>query len=215
MGRPQRREVLDELMQRIRCLERAECQTQWAATVSSGFATLDRLLPDKGFVGGTLVEWLSEGLGTGAMTLAVAISGKLIRAEGMLVVVDPAREFFPPAAAGLGVPLERTIVVQPGDLRTQWWALEQALLSGAVTVTLGRIEKANERVLRRWLLAVEKGGGLGFLIRPAAEPALGAHLRFRVTTLSGTKEDGWRLQVESLAVRGATAGGKAVVELGG
>jgi len=213
MGQMHREELLGDLMQRIRSLERLDRKAQWTSGLPSGFAALDRLMPEGGFVGGTLVEWLSEGHGSGAMTLALAVSGRLMGDEGMLAFVDGAREFFPPAAAGLGVSLERTIVMQPCDARLQWWAFEQSLLSAAVTVTLGKIEKANERVLRRLLLAVEKGGGVGFLMRPASASAFGAHLRFLVTTTSATQTAGWRLQVELLACRGGIAGGKAFVEL--
>ncbi len=157
MGQLQRQELLGELRERIRSLQQPECCAQWTSAVSSGFVSLDRLLATKGFVGGTLVEWLSEGPATGALTLALAVGGKLTRTEGALVIVDAERTFFPPAAAGLGVPLQRTVVVQPRDVRTQWWALEQALLSGTVTATLGQIAKIDERILRRLLLAVEQG----------------------------------------------------------
>jgi cell division inhibitor SulA/protein ImuA len=210
-----RKELLRNLVEQIRSLEQADCKTQWASAVSSGFASLDRLLPKRGFVGGTLVEWLGEGPGTGAMTLALAVGGRLARTEGVVVVVDARREFFPPAAAALGVPLERTVVVEPADARMEWWALEQALMSGAVSVTLGRIERANERVLRRLLLATEKGGGLGFLMRPASLARSGfcAGMRLLVTTLPNTDGSGWRLQVELLACRGCPAGSKAIVEL--
>ncbi len=215
MAPPQRKELLRNLLEQIRSLERADCKTQWASAVSSGFISLDRLLPNKGFVGGTLVEWLSDGPGMGAMTLALAIGGTLVRTDGVVVVVDTKREFFPPAAAALGVPLERTVVVEPGDVRKEWWTLEQSLLSGAVTVTLGRIDKADERVLRRLLLAAEKGGGLGFLVRPAscARTAFCAGMRFLVTTLPAGSGSDWRLNVELLACRGRAAGGRAVVEL--
>ncbi len=215
MAPPQRKELLRNLLEQIRSLERADGKTHWPAAVSSGFLSLDRLLPHKGLVGGTLVEWLGDGPGAGAMTLALAITGRLTRAEGVVVVVDSKREFFPPAAAALGVPLERTVVVEPGDVRMEWWTLEQALLSGAVSVTLGRIDRADERVLRRLLLAAEKGGGLGFLVRPASCARTGfcPGMRFLVTTLPDGTGSGWRLNVELLACRGGVAGSRAVVEL--
>jgi hypothetical protein len=215
VGQPHRRQLLQGLLEQVRGLERANCKTQWKSPLSSGFASLDKLLPAQGLLGGTLVEWLSDGPGTGAMTLALAIGARLTRTEGVVVIVDAQRELFPPAAAALGVPLERTVIVQPGDLRAQWWALEQSLLCGAVTATLGRVERIDERALRRLLLAAEKGGGLGFLVRPArsARITLCAGLRFLVTTISGASRGGWRLKVELLACRGGTAGGKAIVEL--
>jgi hypothetical protein len=213
--------LLDHLKERIRCLEQANRKRQWTAPVSSGLASLDQLLPDRGFAAGTLVEWLGAEFGSGVMTLTLAVSGHLAQPDGMLVIVDAERDLFPPAAADLGVPLERTVVVQPPDLRTQWWALEQSLRSGAVAVTLGWIDRANERVMRRLQLAAETGGGVGFLIRPAlCRTAVSwADLRFLVTPLSDARSVGWRLQVELLACRGGGAVGQVgnlpiVVELG-
>src|SRR5207249_1094082 len=85
-----------------------------------------------------------------------------------LVVLDSKREFYPPAAAGLGVPLERTILVQPASASDALWALEQALRCRAVAVALAWIDALHDRAFRRLQLAAEAGGSLGFLLRPAA-----------------------------------------------
>src|SRR5207253_5714804 len=101
------------------------------------------------------------------------------------VVIDDAGEFYPPAFANLGIPLDRTVFVRPRDARSSLWAWEQVLRCGAVAVTLGQIDAATDRHLHRLQLAVETGGGLGFLLRPPASrgaPSKAA-VRLRVKAL--------------------------------
>ena len=93
-------------------------------------------------------------------------AGSVLRQEGAFVVVDSRREFYPPAAAALGVPLERTVIVQPRNHADALWALEQSLRSGAAAVVLGWIGALPNAAFRRLQLAAETGGSLGFLLRP-------------------------------------------------
>jgi protein ImuA len=186
-------------------------RTEW---VSTGFAALDRLLPHGGLAGGTLIEWLGAGEGNGALTLALAVGGRIARQGGVLAVVSEWQAPFPPAAAALGVPLERALVVRPPDSRTSLWVWEQALRCEAVAATIGRMDRAGEVVMRRLQLAVEAGGGLGFLVRPPdcrAETAW-AEARLLVKALP-SRADAWRLRVELLRARGGFGGGTAEVEV--
>lgn len=167
MGRSPRAELLSELKDRIRRIERAHRPPANAAAETPATA-LDSLLPGAGLARGTLVEWLSEGEGTGAAALALAVAVQLVDAGGALVVIDSRREFYPPAAAGLGVPLERTVIVRPERARDALWAWEQSLRCRAVAVALSWVEKLDDRAFRRLQLAAETGGGFGFLLRPAS-----------------------------------------------
>src|SRR5262245_53430526 len=87
--------------------------TEETLTFSSGAAAIDRLLPGGGLQHGMLVEWLAERPGCGAGTLGLLAAREACRAGGMLVVVDRAGMFYPPAAAGWGVDPARLIVVRP------------------------------------------------------------------------------------------------------
>ena len=160
-----RAELLSELKDRIRQIERSHRPVKEATTPGT---ILDSLLPGQGLARGTLVEWLSEGEGTGAATLALAVAVQLLHDGGALVVIDSQREFYPPAAAGLGIPLERTVIIRPERARDALWAWEQSLRSRAVTVALSWIEKLDDRGFRRLQLAAETGGSLGFLLRPVS-----------------------------------------------
>jgi len=182
--------------------------------ISSGFAALDRLFPEGGLTGGALIEWLGAGEGHGNMTLALAVGGQVVRDGGVLTIVSDRQTLFPPALAALGVPLERTLVVRPSDPRTSLWAWEQALRCEGIAVTIGRMEQTSDVVMRRLQLAVEAGGGLGFLVRSPecrAETAW-AEMRLLVTALP-SRGDAWRLRVELLRRRGGFGGGAAEVEV--
>ncbi len=204
--------------------------------VSTGCETLDRLLPERGLRRGTLVEWLAAGSGSGAETLALGVAGRACGDGGALVVLDDRRQFYPPAAARLGIELERMIVVQAQSEADRAWALDQALRCPAVAAVLAWPARLDDRAFRRMQLAAEQGGALGLLLRPETarrEPSW-ADVRFEVepaaagdrhhlprsgqfpgSPLSGsaTSEQGRRLRIEVLRCRGGTSGGSLFVEI--
>lgn len=163
-------DVIQRLQERIHGMERSRLALSERSGISTGFPDLDQLLADGGLRRGTLVEWLGEGEGSGVATLALSIAAQLLREEGAFVVIDPAGEFYPVAAAGLGIPLERTVIVRPpvvGQASSlPLWAWEQSLRCPGVAVTFGRIGDLNGRLFRRLQLAAEAGEGFGFLVRP-------------------------------------------------
>jgi protein ImuA len=211
MRAPVSPDVLQELRERIRGIEGLHDRGPVSAGRSTGFPALDRLLIGRGLRAGSLVEWRGVREASGAFSLGIAVAGNLVRERGTLVVVDDDRGFYPVGAAGLGVPLDRTVVVRPDDPAAGLWAWEQALRTPGVTVTLGWLPEVNDRIARRLQLAAEAGGGVGFLVRPpdARSPATWAATRFEVEGVagSGTGLD-WRLRVR--VTRGQAGPGEAV-----
>ncbi len=165
-----RPQIIRDLQERIQGIE-AGRQRSDGKYVSTGFDELDRILGNRGLRRGSLIEWagVGESEGSGTATLALTVAAHLLRESGVLVVIDDAREFYPPAANQLGIPLDRTVVIQPDAPRSAFWAWEQALRCPGVAVTFGWIQKIDDRMLRRLQLAAETGGGLGFLLRPSAK----------------------------------------------
>jgi len=133
--------------------------------LSTGLSPLDELLPEGGIRSGSLVEWLSDP-GSGAATLVWLMAAHL-QSSRSLVVVDPWRECFPPGIAHLGIDLRRTLVVQPTTDAQTLWALEQSLRSSAGCIVIARLEHITQQTYRRLQLAVERGGGIGLLLRPS------------------------------------------------
>jgi len=207
-----RAKTVRELAQRLKKMQPVEARER----VSSGIAALDQLLPAGGFHQGALIEWLADGEGSGAGALALKQARQAMQTGGALVVVDHQREFYPPAAWGLEIDLERAIVVRPDNSADAIWALEQSLRSGGVAASLCWIDRLQDRVFRRLQLAAETGGGLGLLIRPSraqAEPSW-AEARLLVQPLPALSvSSGRRLQIKLLSCRGGTSGGAVEVEI--
>jgi hypothetical protein len=185
--------------------------------VSSGSADFDRWLPGRGFHRGTLVEWLAAGAGHGAETLALGVAREAARAGGAVVVLDGSQAFYPPAAAGAGIELERLIVVRPANEADYVWALDQVLRCTGVAALLARPDRLDGRTFRRLQLAAEEAGGLALLVRPPearAEPSW-ADVRFWVEPLPAAagRARGRRLRIDLLHCRGSASGTSIEVEI--
>jgi hypothetical protein len=163
MKRAIRPDILEDLRESIHRIEGS--QRPAVAGVATGFDALDQLLPGSGLKRGTLTEWLGDGEGSGVIGLALSVAAHVLRQEGAFVVIDKTGEFYPVAAAQMGIPLDRTVVVRPDSTLSALWAWEQSLRCPGVAVTFGWIDSLDDRLFRRLQLAVETGGGLGFLLR--------------------------------------------------
>jgi protein ImuA len=159
-------QIAAALQEEIRRLEGARPTTRDEVLLSAGCTAMDRLLPEGGLRRGWLTEWLGVE-GGGAGTLALIAAREACLAGGVLVVMDRWRRFYPPAAAGLGIPLETMIVVRPQNAREELWALDQALRCGGVAAVWAPLENVADHAFRRLQLAAEAGGVLGLLVRPA------------------------------------------------
>lgn len=202
--RPTPHATIRELQDRLRGWESAPGQRA-KVLVSGGSSALDGWLPEGGLHRGTLVEWLEDGPGQGAGALALAAAREACRQGAALVVVDdPQSEcrFYPPAAAALGIDLERTLIVRPAGAADAAWAVSQALASRSVGAVLCWTVVRAARDWRRWQLAAERGGSLGLFVRPSraqAEPCFSA-LRLLVRRCEG------RTRVTLLRSRWGVAG---------
>jgi hypothetical protein len=193
-------EVLEHLAEQIRQCQDARREAV-GEIVSSGYPPLDRMLPGGGFRRGTLVEWVAAVPGSGATRLALTAARAACGEGGILVVVDRRREFYPPAAAGLGWALEQIVLVRPDNAADEAWAMDQALRALGVGAVLGWPQKLDDHTFRRWQLAAEASGTLGLLVRPAAartQPSW-AEVKLLVTPLSDAcaspTQRTWKLKI--------------------
>ena len=157
-------DVINQLKQQIRAIE-TENRSEQGAVVHHGCPALDRLLPQGGYPRGSLVQWITVG-GQGASYLSLRVAAEACRDGGALVVVDPQREFYPPAAAAMGIALEQVIVLQTTDWQDQLWATEQALRCPSVAAVWGWFDVIDDRWFRRLQLSAECSGCLGLLLQP-------------------------------------------------
>jgi hypothetical protein len=160
-----RHEKLRELVRQIQQIESRRRPAGWLRT-TTGVAALDDLLPEGGLKRGGLIELVSAADGGGAWTLGVVMATRVCRERKTLVIVDAERRFYPPAAARLGLELNRSIVVRPGGRRDAHQAIVQSLRCTAVGALLTWEERLSMREFRRLQLAAETGGAVAILLRP-------------------------------------------------
>ncbi len=185
-----RRQVVAELRQQLARGELASTEfDEKASWVSSGCQALDALLSGQGFRRGTISEWFVEesdsgggggGAGAGekragekragesgggAGTVALLLARQACVEGGVMVIVDGEGWFYPPAAAAWGIDLQRLVIIRPLRTAEMMWALEQALRSPAVKAVWSWLGEVNDRWFRRFQLAAESSGCLGFFLR--------------------------------------------------
>jgi protein ImuA len=221
MKPPVRCQVVAQLQAQLRRWEEAKRPAVTIRT-STGCVQIDRLLPAGGVTRGTLIEWLADGEGSGAMWLALVAAIKACQGHGPLLVIDGRQTFHPPAAMAAGMDLQRLIVVRPATARDETWALDQSLRSTGVGAVLCLTDRLRQRAARRLQLAAEASGGVGFLVRPASvrcEPCWAAVrllVEPRPSAAGRRLTGGRRLDVELLKTRGTVASeltGKRRLEL--
>ena len=202
-----RTQTLESLRMRVRELE-SECHSL-GDKASTGCDELDGLLGGQGFEHGSLVEWIGSA-GSGATTLALKAAQAACK-QHMLVVLDRNGQFYPTAAAAVGIDLQRTIVIRPNSTQDYQWSLLQILRSTGIAAVVCWPDKANEKMLRRWQLAAEHGKTLGFLVRPPtalreptwakvrllveAQHSLTNTRQWRVTILGSVRNDSIELEL--------------------
>ncbi len=209
--RPDRR-LLRGLAERIRELETTRLPAERSG-LSLGVAALDDGLPDGRLPAGSLVELHAADRGAGAWTLALFFARQACAAGRVLVVVDGRRSFYPPAAAGRGVDLERLILVHSETRRDASLAALESLRAPAVGAVLGWYEELPPGEFRRLQLAAEAGGGLGLLLRPATavrEPSFAA---LRLVVHPVPADGARRVRVDVARCRGGKAGHSLLLEI--
>ncbi|MEC7598157.1 MAG: hypothetical protein VX936_07240, partial [Planctomycetota bacterium] len=115
---------------------------------------------------GSLVEWLSQGPGSGTLPLALQMARQVCGERGLLVMVDRTHRLYPPALETWGFSLQRLLWVRPESVEDERWAVDQALRCPGVSAVWCSMGALDSRWLRRFQLAAETGGTLGLLERP-------------------------------------------------
>ena len=206
----QKAELLLKLRSQILANEQAAVPPD-ATTLSTGIPPLDGVLPSGGIRPGSLVEWLSEP-GGGAQSLAMLLVREACRTGRYAVVLDDG-QFYPPAAALWGVPLQQLIIVRTPQPAEALWAADQALRSPAVAAVWLHQDRLRPHDFRRLRLAAGAGTAIGLLFRPLrvhGQPSW-ADLQFAVKPLPSPQHR--RLHVELTRCRGGNAGAEVNIEL--
>jgi len=153
---------------------------QREATVASGFAELDAVLPGGGWPSRVLTELLLPHAGLGEVRLLAPALAAVQQLQRSVILFDPPALPFAWAWAACGLDVQQLFVVHSraaasgrsnGPLLAAdvLWALEQALKSGHVGAVLAWLPaRLPADALRRLQLAAQGHDGPAFLLRDEA-----------------------------------------------
>lgn len=148
------------------------------------------------------------------MSLALALAREAAKSGGLIVLSDPHKQFYAPAAVALGFDPAQLVIVQPPSPTEEMWALDQALRCEGVALVWAALSKLGDHDFRRLQLATEAGGTLGFLGRPArarGQPAW-SDMQFLVEPQASAAGNR-RMRVEVVRLRGGVAGASVMLEI--
>jgi hypothetical protein len=207
--------VVEQLRERIRQLQAAP--RSYVATLRTGVEAFDGLLPAGGFPLGQAVELCGEAA-SGRTSLALRAVAAAHRERRLCAYVDGPGELYPPAAAAMGVDLERLLIVRPKAADQLVWTAVQLARSGAfacvvLDLTRGPALEArkasgvrlSQPESRKLADAAVKGGGLLLLLTSPEAPADGM-LRLRTEARGAAG-----LTVEVVRSRQGSMGGRTTL----
>ena len=212
-------DVIEDLRDRIRRIEARPPTPAPDRFVATGWGEVDALLPGGGFPRGALSE-LIGGNASGKTAIALAVLASVTGRGGVAAFVDARHELYPPAAASVGVDLDRLLLVRPpradpaGRTRAGLWTAEALLACGAFeavaidlpleATALQAVGPASiDRLLRRVRAAAEQGGATGLWLALPGTIRCPSAVRLDCSRVTA----GW--QVHRAHARGAAARGAA------
>ena len=138
------------------------------ATLASGHAALDAVLPGGGWPLDALSELLQPpGLHAEWRLLLPAVVRLQQASPGALVLVGPPHVPFGPALQAQGLAVQRLLWLQVSEPQARLWATEQALRCAGVQAVLAWLPQVRAEPLRRLQLAAQTHGKPLFAVRPA------------------------------------------------
>lgn len=205
--------TIEQLRSRIRTVHRSADVQQ---TVPTNLAALDAILPGGGVPAGSVIEWINDTSGQGAVSVALRCLRALLTRSGCLAVVDHRHDFHAAEVESAGIPLSRMLLLRPQifvgtpsllrtvsaprghqercsafQMQEALWALEQCAGCSGVRVVLAWVDRCHSSVMRRLQLAVERSGSTVMLIRPssALSQTSFADLRLHVSPADGGRRE--------------------------
>lgn len=202
------------------------------AHLATGVEPLDAALPGGGLPAGALTEIFYNSTSPGgAASLACIAARAAARAttftngrdftNGRFVAWIDTDEFYPPAAAALGLDPEKLFMIHPRDPGEALWTFEQTARSRAIAASILLITNTTIAVTRRLQLAAEAGGGLALLLRSAAgagHPSaasvrLRAQARAAPAATPAAVLPPQRIEIEILKIRGTLSSNNFLIEI--
>lgn len=148
------------------------------ATVATGFAELDALLPGGGWPQGAVMEMLAPCSGIGELRLLLPAMAKLSQAGRHIAWLAPPHQPYAPALVQGGIVLSQILVIACRREDDIPWALEKLLRNRYCGMALAWPKRLDGHQARRLQLAAEQGRSLAVLF--PRQSGAGSHAAVRI-----------------------------------
>ena len=157
--------ALNNLLHNNRLIWRGEMHARAGGGMPTGHAALDAILPDAGWLPGSVVEVIASRWGIGELRLFLPTMAAATQANRQLVWIAPPYVPYPPALVSGGISLRHLLVLRPPRQQDIPWAMEVVLRQHCCAMVLAWPGRLVPKTVRRLQLAAEAGGSLGVLFQ--------------------------------------------------
>lgn len=126
-----------------------------AQALSSGYADLDKALPQGGWQPGQLCEMYPQGYGCGDMHILLPTLATLSQQSRWIMLIAPPAIPYSPALSMAGIDVSKLLMVHPKNHKEALWCVEEGLRSGHCSAVLGWLPETDSTAIRRLQLACE------------------------------------------------------------
>jgi cell division inhibitor SulA/protein ImuA len=131
----------------------------------TGYAALDAVLPEGGWLQGSLTEVVAPQWGIGELQLFVPAMAAASQAKKQLAWIAPPHIPYAPALVSNGISLDHLLVLTPVHQKDIPWAMELVLRQRRCAIALTWPGQLAPKMVRRLQLAAEEGESLGVLFQ--------------------------------------------------
>lgn len=176
-----------------------EIKTNGVTGVSTGYPSLDAILPGRGWPKNALAEMIAPRWGIGELQLLLPLMKSLTQQKQWILLISTPYIPYAPALVRAGVDIHYIVMVDPAlSNKDVLWSIEKALQTESCALVLAWPKSLQSGVVRRLQLAAATGQTLGILFRNRDTKDMPTSLRLELTpTLEG-------LHVRILKARGTS-----------
>jgi len=158
--------ALDALLKLQPTLWRGCDQYTNEESIPTGFASLDKALPTRGWCIGGVTEILCAQQGIGEVSLLLPALAQITRENQWAAFINPPYVPYAPALSNAGISLDRLLIINSKDDANTLWAAEQVLRAGSFASVVAWVIRSSAQKQRRLQLAAETGKSWATVYRP-------------------------------------------------
>jgi hypothetical protein len=182
------------------------------ASFATGLPAIDQLLSSQRFTIGAIHEVLVESARFSPLAFLILLARSASIKTKSIAWLDPRNEIYPPGLLAAELPIDRLLLLRPSPADLIRVMAECCRCKG-IGATVATIARMNQVEARRLQLAVERGGGIGLLVRTQQSAIhYAAATRWLVSPQRGDKQNR-RWKVQLIHGHGGHIGQSAILEV--